>query len=161
MQISRNGTKGVSWTTYLHTEEVVRMQLFAEVDEQGFPPDEDNDDDKDDDKARTIRGWGWKWLWTKSEVSTREGRSCTATCPSAFPTGAPPLSFRVLLRVRFLYYQRCYLEHLCSWSLLIASQTFPDWLTFILALISQKRSPQKDHIKLKAMLPILLVARIF
>ena len=32
------------------------MQLFAEVDEQGFPPDEDNDDNKDDDKARTIRG---------------------------------------------------------------------------------------------------------
>ena len=56
MQISRNGTKGVSWTTYLHTEEVVRMQLFAEVDEQGFPPDEDNDDDKDDDEAKKIRG---------------------------------------------------------------------------------------------------------
>ena len=44
------------WITYFHTEEVVRMQLFAEVDEQGFPPDEDNDDDKDDDEAKKIRG---------------------------------------------------------------------------------------------------------
>ena len=44
------------WTTHLHTEEVIGMQLFAEVDEQGFPPDKDNDDDKDDDEAKTIRG---------------------------------------------------------------------------------------------------------
>ena len=47
----------MNWTTHLHTEEVVRMKLFAEVDEQGFPPDEDNDDDKDNDEAlNTIRG---------------------------------------------------------------------------------------------------------
>ena len=85
----------MSWTTHLHTEEVIGMQLFAEVDEQGFPPDEDNDDDKDDDEAETIRWWGSRWLWRQSEVPTREGRSCTATCPGAFPTGGPPLSFRV------------------------------------------------------------------